>query len=39
MIFTAGGSGSDLVIPGLEPDLAERLKTNLMSTIAHDQEE
>ncbi len=39
MIFTAGGSGSDLVIPGLLPEVAERLKENLMEKIAHDQEE
>ena len=39
MIFTAGGSGSDLVIPGLEPEDAERMKENLMERIAHDQEE
>lgn len=39
MIFTAGGSGSDLVIPGLLPENAERIKENLMQKIAHDQEE
>lgn len=39
MVFTAGGSGSDLVIPGLFPDEAERMKENLMQRIADDQEE
>ena len=39
MIFTAGGSGSDLVIPGLKPEEAERMKENLMTRIADDQEE
>jgi membrane protein YdbS with pleckstrin-like domain len=39
LIYTAGGSGSDLVIPGLLPEVAERMKENLMEKIAHDQEE
>lgn len=39
LIFTAGGSGSDLVIPGLLPEVSSRLKENLMDKIAHDQEE
>ena len=38
-IFTAGGSGSDMVIPGLLPDVAQRLKENMMQKIADDQEE
>ena len=39
LIYTAGGSGSDLVIPGLLPEDAERMKEDLMEKIAHDQEE
>ena len=39
LIFTAGGSGSDLVIPGLKPQIAEQLKENLMSKIHSDEEE
>jgi membrane protein YdbS with pleckstrin-like domain len=39
LIFTAGGSGSDLVIPGLKPIVAERLKENLMTKINSDEEE
>lgn len=33
-IFTAGGSGSDIVIPGLTPDLALRLKGALAVKLA-----
>lgn len=32
-IFTAGGSGSDILIPGLAPDLALRLKEALAGKI------
>lgn len=32
-IFTAGGSGSDIVIPGLTPDLALRLKEALAEKL------
>lgn len=32
-IFTAGGSSSDLVIPGLRPDVAFRLKEQIISKI------
>jgi membrane protein YdbS with pleckstrin-like domain len=36
-IFTAGGSGSDIKIPGLEPDLAARLKESLAKKISEDE--
>ena len=36
-IFTAGGSGSDIQIPGLEPDLALRLKESLAKKISEDE--
>jgi len=32
-IFTAGGSGSDIIIPGLTPDLALRLKEALAAKL------
>ncbi|WP_310991175.1 PH domain-containing protein [Aequorivita marina] len=32
-IFTAGGSGSDIIIPGLTPDLALRLKEALATKL------
>ncbi len=32
-IFTAGGSGSDIIIPGLAPDLALRLKEALAAKL------
>lgn len=32
-IFTAGGSGSDIIIPGLPPDLALRLKEALAAKL------
>lgn len=39
LLFTAGGSGSDLTIPGLKPEVAERLKENLMKRVIDDEEE
>lgn len=39
LLFTAGGSGSDLTIPGLRPEVAERLKENLMKRVVEDEEE
>ncbi len=36
-IFTAGGSGSDIQIPGLEPELAVRLKESLAKKISEDE--
>ena len=36
-IFTAGGSGSDIKIPGLEPELAARLKESLAKKISEDE--
>lgn len=36
-IFTAGGSGSDIKIPGLEPELAARLKESLAQKISEDE--
>jgi membrane protein YdbS with pleckstrin-like domain len=39
-IFTAGGSSSDIVIPGLRPDIAFKLKEKIISKIVdHDEEE
>lgn len=39
-IFTAGGSSSDIVIPGLNPDVAFRLKEQIIGKILdHDEEE
>ena len=38
-IFTAGGSSSDLVIPGLKPDAAFALKEHIISKISEDDEE
>ena len=39
-IFTAGGSSSDLVIPGLRPDVAFRLKEQIIGKIdGYDEEE
>ncbi len=32
-IFTAGGSGGDIIIPGLAPDLAQRLKEALAAKL------
>ena len=38
-IFTAGGSASDMVIPGLRPDEAHRIKEFILSKTASDEEE
>jgi len=39
-VFTAGGSSSDIVIPGLRPDVAFRLKEQIIGKIIdHDEEE
>ncbi len=38
-IFTAGGSGGDLVIPGLKAEDAEKLKAFITKSISHDEEE
>ncbi|NND35356.1 MAG: PH domain-containing protein, partial [Saprospiraceae bacterium] len=38
-IFTAGGSSSDLVIPGLTPDVAFALKEHIIGKISDDDEE
>lgn len=38
-IFTAGGSGSDLSIPGLDPETAQRLKAFIVEKTALDEEE
>lgn len=35
-VFTAGGSGSDMKIPGLEPKIAEKLKEALAGKIANE---
>ncbi|WP_373056104.1 PH domain-containing protein [Zunongwangia sp. H14] len=35
-IFTAGGSGSDISIPGLKPELARNLKEALVRKISED---
>ena len=35
-IFTAGGSGSDVKIPGLDPTVAEKLKEALAGKIANE---
>lgn len=36
-IFTAGGSGSDITIPGLEPEMALRLKESIAVKISNDE--
>lgn len=36
-IFTAGGSGSDISIPGLTPELSQRLKEALAGKIINDE--
>ncbi|MGY5850526.1 PH domain-containing protein [Salegentibacter sp. F14] len=36
-IFTAGGSGSDIVIPGLAPEMALRLKEAIAVKISSDE--
>jgi membrane protein YdbS with pleckstrin-like domain len=37
-IFTAGGSGSDITIPGLEPTSAKNLRAHIISTAAAHEE-
>lgn len=37
-IFTAGGSGSDIKIPGLTPDLALRMKESLSTKLTADDD-
>ncbi|MBZ9729122.1 PH domain-containing protein [Salegentibacter sp. JZCK2] len=36
-IFTAGGSGSDITIPGLDPEMAVRLKEAIAVKISNDE--
>ena len=38
-IFTAGGSGSDLYVPGLKPEIAHQLKEYVIGKIKHEDEE
>lgn len=38
-IYTAGGSSSDMSIPGLLPDTAQRLKEFIILKTGHDEEE
>ena len=38
-IFTAGGSGSDLRIPGLRPETAEKIRSFLLKKLEFDEEE
>ncbi|MFT4537256.1 MAG: membrane protein YdbS with pleckstrin-like domain [Saprospiraceae bacterium] len=38
-IYTAGGSSSDLAIPGLQPSEAERIKYFILNRTASDEEE
>ncbi|HEY9185884.1 MAG TPA: PH domain-containing protein [Salegentibacter sp.] len=35
-IFTAGGSGSDIIIPGLDPQMAQQLKEAIAVKISND---
>ncbi len=37
-IFTAGGSGSDIQIPGLSPEIATKIKEALAVTIANEDD-
>ncbi|MCH8555312.1 MAG: PH domain-containing protein [Schleiferiaceae bacterium] len=37
-VFTAGGSGSDITIPGLEPATAKKLRAHIISTAAAHEE-
>lgn len=37
-IFTAGGSGSDITIPGLKPEIAEQLRSFIIKTAASHEE-
>ncbi|MDR9457498.1 MAG: PH domain-containing protein [Salegentibacter sp.] len=36
-VFTAGGSGSDITIPGLEPEMALKLKEAIAVKISNDE--
>ncbi|MDX1479761.1 MAG: PH domain-containing protein, partial [Saprospiraceae bacterium] len=38
-IYTAGGQGSDLSIPGLRFDEAQRLKAFILGKVTEDEEE
>lgn len=38
-MYTAGSGGADLTIPGLEPDFALQLKSELLTTIANEPEQ
>ncbi len=38
-IFTAGGSSSDITIPGLDPDTAHRVKEHIINKIKDQDEE
>ena len=38
-VFTAGGSASDIAIPGIRPDEAHRIKEFILSKTAADEEE
>ncbi|NNE26814.1 MAG: PH domain-containing protein [Saprospiraceae bacterium] len=38
-VFTAGGTGSDITIPGLRPEQADRIKEFIVQRTAHDEEE
>ena len=38
-VFTAGGSGGDLRVPGLNRDLAERLRGYIVDRVGHDSED
>ncbi len=38
-MYTAGSGGADLTIPGLEPEFALQLKTELLTTIANEPEQ
>ena len=38
-VYTAGGQNSDLTIPGLEFEMAEKYKAFILKTISSDEEE
>lgn len=38
-LFTAGGGSSDLTIPGLHPDTASAIKSQILKTSSFDEEE
>ena len=38
-VFTAGGSGGDLRVPGLNRDLAERLRGHIVDRVGHHSED